>query len=126
MVKPVLTYTYNIRYINFSRGLQKTMKVFITSRYLNIGVAPQGHTYCPRGATPINRGSSRVNTHVVFQVMEEENGEVDVYDDEVLEVISLGESDRAVDENGTLRKQYHRLVQYGRHICDVYIPTFFV
>ena len=46
-----------------------------------------------------------LNTHVVLLSMEEEeeeSGQVDVYDDEVLEIISLGEDDGAVDENGTL------------------------
>lgn len=52
--------------------------------------------------------------------MEEEDHEVDVYDDEVLEILSLGENDGAVDENGILLKYYHRLVQHA-HYCEVHI-----
>ena len=58
---------------------------------------------------------------MVFPNMdEEEDGEVDVYDDEVLEVISLGEDDGTLDENGILQKRHHNLVQYVRH-SDVYL-----
>ena len=40
---------------------------------------------------------------------EEDDGEVNVYDDEVLEVISLGENDGAIDENGILHKGCHNV-----------------